>query len=179
MVLNVKYSIDPLSILKKNAIIMEKITNSFAITTIDDYLATVPDDKRLALETLRQIIKEVAPKAEEAISYRMPTFKYHGNLVYFAAFKNHCSLFVGNGSLVDQIKDELKDYSTTKSCIHFTIENPLPAALIKKIVLRRMAQNEEKQRLKYHFILFAVGTILTKCSIKRKHGCVTCKQSLS
>ena len=65
MVLNVKYSIDPLSILKKNAIIMEKITNSFAITTIDDYLATVPDNKRLALETLRQTIKEVTPEAEK------------------------------------------------------------------------------------------------------------------
>ena len=125
--------------------IMEKIAR---FTTIDEYMVTVPDDKRLVLETLRQTIREAAPEAEETISYMMPTFKYHGNLVHFAAFKNHCSFFVGNGSLVGQILDELKGYNTAKSGIHFTVEKPLPAELVKKIVWRRMEENEEKQRLK-------------------------------
>ena len=124
---------------------MEK---SASFTTIDEYMATVPDDKRLVLEILRQTIKEAAPDAEEIISYMMPTFKYHGNLVHFAAFKNHCSFFVGNGSLVDKMKEELKDYNAVKSGIHFTIEKPIPAELVKKIVWRRMEENEEKQRLK-------------------------------
>ena len=124
---------------------MEK---SASFTTIDEYMATVPDDKRLVLEILRQTIKEAAPDAEEVIGYMMPTFKYHGNLVHFAAFKNHCSFFVGNGSLVGQMKDELKDYNAVKSGIHFTVEKPLPAALVKKIVWRRMEENEAKQKLK-------------------------------
>ena len=124
---------------------MEKSAN---FTTIDEYMVTVPDDKRLVLETLRQTIREAAPDAGEVISYMMPTFKYHGNLVHFAAFKNHCSFFVGNGSLVDKMTDELKDYNAVKSGIHFTVEKPLPAELIKKIVWRRMEENEAKQRLK-------------------------------
>jgi uncharacterized protein YdhG (YjbR/CyaY superfamily) len=127
---------------------MEKSNNAVPFTNIDEYLATLPDNKRQVLETLRQTIKEAAPEAEEVISYMMPTFRYNGVLVHFAAFKNHCSFFVGNGSLVSQIKDELKDYTTAKSGIHFTPEKPLPTDLIKKIVWRRMEENEEKLRLK-------------------------------
>ncbi len=127
---------------------MEKTTNGVAYKTIEEYMATVPDDKRLVLEALRQTIKEAAPEAEEAISYMMPTFKYHGNLVYFAAFKNHCTFFVGNGSLVLQLKDELKDYNTAKSGIYFTVKKPLPVELVKKIVWRRMEENEAKQQLR-------------------------------
>ncbi len=114
---------------------------------IDEYLVTVPDDKRLALESLRQIIKEAAPEAEETISYMMPAFKYQGMLVYFAAFKNHCSLFPGASS-VEHFKEELKPYKTSKGTISFTVDNPLPTALVKKIVWRQMEQNEEKQRIK-------------------------------
>ena len=126
---------------------MEKSNNAVPFTNIDEYLATLPDDKRQVLENLRQTIKEAAPKAEEVISYMMPAFKYHGMLVYFAAFKNHFSLFPG-GALVEQFKEELKSFKTSKGTISFTAENPLPTALVKKIVWHLMEQNEEKQRLK-------------------------------
>ena len=126
---------------------MEKATNTVPYKNIDEYLATVPDDKRLVLESLRQTIKEAAPEAEETISYMMPAYKYHGMLVYFAAFKNHCSLFPGS-ALVEHFKEELKPYKTSKGTISFTVDNPLPTALVKKIVRWLMGQNEEKQRIK-------------------------------
>ena len=126
---------------------MEKTTTAVPFTNIDEYLATLPEDKRQVLEALRQTIKEAAPEAEEVISYMMPTFKYHGSLVHFAAFKNHFSLFPG-GALVEQFKESLKSYKTSKGTISFTAENPLATALVKKIVWHLMEQNEEKQRIK-------------------------------
>jgi uncharacterized protein YdhG (YjbR/CyaY superfamily) len=116
----------------------------FPITTIDDYLFQLPENQQLALEELRQVIRDAAPEAEELISYGMPAFKHNGMLVYFAAFKNHCSFFVGNGSLVKEMGDALKGYKTVPSGVHFTPENPLPSALIRDIVLKRMAQNAGK-----------------------------------
>lgn len=126
---------------------MEKSNNVVPFTNIDEYLATLPEDKRHILEALRQTIKEAAPEAEEVISYMMPTFRYHGVLLHFAAFKNHYSLFPG-GTFVGQFKEELKSYKTSKGTISFSFDNPLPTALVKKIVWWRMEQNEEKQRLK-------------------------------
>jgi uncharacterized protein YdhG (YjbR/CyaY superfamily) len=78
----------------------------------------------------------------------MPAFKYHGMLVYFAAFKNHCSLFAANATLIEEMYPELKTYKTSKGTIQFTPEKPLPVALIQKIVLARMKQNEEKAATK-------------------------------
>jgi uncharacterized protein YdhG (YjbR/CyaY superfamily) len=127
---------------------MKKASDTPLPKNIDEYLALLPENTRNALESLRKTIKQAAPEAEEVISYNMPAFKYQGMLVYFAAFKNHCSLFVGNGSLVLSLKNELKDYSTAKSGIHFTPEKPLPEALIKKIVWTRMGQNEEMMAAK-------------------------------
>jgi uncharacterized protein YdhG (YjbR/CyaY superfamily) len=118
------------------------------IKSTDDYLLQLPENQRIALEELRQTIREAAPKAEELISYGMPAFKHHGMLVYFAAFKTHCSFFVGNGSLVKEMGDALKGYETVKSGIHFTADNPLPAELVRTIVLKRMAENEEKTSTK-------------------------------
>ena len=93
------------------------------VKNTNDYLARQSEPVRMALEKLRQTIKEVAPKAEEVISYKMPAFKLHGRiLVYFAASKEHCSLFVGNGTLIQEIKNELKEYETTKGSIHFTVK---------------------------------------------------------
>jgi uncharacterized protein YdhG (YjbR/CyaY superfamily) len=115
---------------------------------INEYLAQFPENVQIALEELRHTIKEIVPQAEEVISYQIPAFKYHGMLVYFAAYKNHCSFFVGNGSLVGKMQDELKAYQTTKSAIHFTVDKPLPNALIEKIVKARMAENEAIQEAK-------------------------------
>lgn len=121
-----------------------KTTDSVPVNNIDEYLSALPENVRNALEALRKTIKEAAPEAEEVISYQIPAFKYHGMLVYFAAYSNHCSFFVGNGSLIASMKEELKAYSTAKSAIHFTVEKPLPVALVQKIVWRRMGENEEK-----------------------------------
>ena len=113
---------------------------------IDEYLATVPEDARSALQKLRKMIKAAAPKAEETISYQIPTFKHEGGLVGFAAFKNHCSFFVMSVSVMNAHRDILKTYDTAKSTIHFTADKPLPAALVKKLVKARMAENEAGRR---------------------------------
>lgn len=119
---------------------MEKLP----IKNIDDYLAYQPEKVREALENLRQIIRDTAPEAEEVISYGIPAFKYHGMLVYFAAYKKHCSLFAGNGALTEQMKEILKSYKTSKGTIQFTVEKPLPDDLVKQIVVTRMKENIEK-----------------------------------
>ena len=112
--------------------------------TIDDYLAGVPKPARTTLEKLRKIIKAAAPKAEETIAWSMPMFKYYGNLVGYAAFKNHCSLFPMGSELIGKMKNELKKYETTKGSIHFQIGKPLPTALIRKIVKARIKENEAR-----------------------------------
>ncbi len=112
--------------------------------TIDEYLRALPEDVRMALEKLYKAIKSAAPDAEEVISYGMPAFKHHGMLVYFAAFKDHCSFFPGSSQIV-QLYDELKSFKTSKGTIQFTIDKPLPVALVKKIVRARMEENEARQ----------------------------------
>lgn len=113
---------------------------------IDEYLLTLPDEVRITLEKLRQTIRQAAPDAEEVISYQMPAFKYHGMLVYFAAFKNHCSFFPGNAGLLETMKDELKDFKTSKGTLQFTVEKPLPVPLVKKIVKARVKENLTHQK---------------------------------
>ncbi len=117
--------------------------------SIDDYLATLPEDKRAALEKLRRIIRTAVPDATEVISYRIPTYKYHGKLlVGFAAFKDHCSFFVMSTNVMRAHAVELKSYDVTKSGIHFPVNKPLPAALVKKLVKARIAENEENSTKK-------------------------------
>jgi uncharacterized protein YdhG (YjbR/CyaY superfamily) len=116
--------------------------------TIDEYLAFQPEKVMEALENLRQIIRETAPEAEEVISYGIPAYKYHGMLVYFAAYKKHCSLFAGNGALTEQMQEQLKAYKTSKGTIQFTVEKPLPDELVREIVKIRMKQNVEKMKNK-------------------------------
>jgi uncharacterized protein YdhG (YjbR/CyaY superfamily) len=110
-------------------------------TTIDGYLAGLPDDQRAALEKLRQTIRSAAPKAEECISYSMPAFRLNGVLVGFAAKQNHCALYPFNGSTVKAFKDELKGFETSMGAIRFQPSKPLPAALVRKIVKARIAEN--------------------------------------
>jgi len=110
--------------------------------TIDDYLAAVSPDKRAALEQLRKSIKAVAPKAEECISYQIPAFRHNGMLVGFGATANHCSFFLMSSSTVEAHKEELKDYDTSKGTIRFQPDKPLPAALVRKLVKARIAEND-------------------------------------
>jgi uncharacterized protein YdhG (YjbR/CyaY superfamily) len=109
---------------------------------VEGYLAVLPKEARVTLEKLRKTIKAAAPKAEEAISYQVPTFKYHGPLVFFAAFKNHCSFYVVSKSIMKTFSRELKPYDTSGTTIHFSAENPLPATLVKRIVKARIEENE-------------------------------------
>jgi len=112
---------------------------------IDSYLANLPEDTRIALQTLRETVKSVAPDAEEVISYAIPAFKYHGMLVGFAAAKNYYGFYPWNGHTVDQFKDDLKGYSVTKGAIHFPMDKPIPVQLVKKIVKERMKENIAKK----------------------------------
>ncbi|HNG44023.1 MAG TPA: DUF1801 domain-containing protein, partial [Cyclobacteriaceae bacterium] len=98
---------------------------------------------REALEKLRAQIKAAAPKAEESISYGMPAYKYKGPLVYFGAFKKHCSFFPGSSTIIANQK-ELKGFTVAKGTIQFTPEKPLPAALVKRIVKERIRENETR-----------------------------------
>jgi uncharacterized protein YdhG (YjbR/CyaY superfamily) len=111
--------------------------------TIDEYLLTVSDEHRAALEKLRKQIRAAAPKAEERISYGVPAFFQNGALVWFAAAKNHCSFFPG-GRAVETHQPELKNYSLSKGTIRFQPDKPLPATLVRRIVKERIAANEMK-----------------------------------
>jgi len=107
--------------------------------TVDEYIARVPDSARGMLEKLRATIRAVVPKdATEVISYRMAAFKTRRILVWYAAFSDHCSLFPG-AAMIEQFKNELKSFRTSKGTIQFTLDKPLPAALIKEIVQARLA----------------------------------------
>jgi uncharacterized protein YdhG (YjbR/CyaY superfamily) len=114
-------------------------------STIDEYLATLADDKRAALENLRRTIKAAAPGAEECISYQMPGFRLHGRmLVWFGAGANHCAFYPGG--IVDAYKSELKAYGTSKGTIRFAPDKPLPASLVRKLVKARIAGNAARER---------------------------------
>jgi uncharacterized protein YdhG (YjbR/CyaY superfamily) len=109
--------------------------------TIDAYLAALSADKRAALERLRQTIRAAAPKAEECISYQLPAFRLNGLLVAFGAKANHCAFYPMSASTVADHQDELKDYDTSKGTIRFQPDHPLPAALVRKLVKARIAEN--------------------------------------
>jgi len=115
--------------------------------SVDQYLARVPEPARSTLQKTREVIRSAAPpEATEAISYGMPAFKYKGSLVYYAAFANHCSLFPGSGAVIAAFKDELKGHHTSKGTIQFPLDKPLPAALVRKIVKARVAEQERKKK---------------------------------
>lgn len=112
--------------------------------TVDEYLADVPEPAQSTLRHIRKVIQSVVPKdTTEVISYRIPMFKYHGMLVGYAAFKKHCSLFPTGSGVLDQLARELAGYRTSKGTIQFPLDEPLPDALVKKIVRARVKENRE------------------------------------
>jgi uncharacterized protein YdhG (YjbR/CyaY superfamily) len=114
---------------------------------VDEYLAGVPEPARSTLNKIRATVRSaVPPEATEGISYRMPGFKYKGALLWYAAFSNHCSLFVLSGTALQAFQDELKDYTLSKGTIRFPVDKPLPAALVKKLVKAKIAQNELRKK---------------------------------
>jgi uncharacterized protein YdhG (YjbR/CyaY superfamily) len=116
---------------------------------VDAYLSSFPQELRMVLENLREAIKAAAPKAEEVISYQIPTYKYHGPLVHFVARASYCSFIAVSKEILEKFRDELESFDTSGTTIHFTVEKPLPATLVKKIVKARVAENEAQAKLKH------------------------------
>jgi uncharacterized protein YdhG (YjbR/CyaY superfamily) len=114
---------------------------------MDEYLDGIPEPARTTLSKIRATIRSAAPpEATEAIAYRMPTFRYKGGLIAFAAFSKHCSLFPMSLAVMEMFKDDLKGFDMSKGTIRFPVNKPPPAALIKKIVKARVAEKERKER---------------------------------
>jgi uncharacterized protein YdhG (YjbR/CyaY superfamily) len=111
--------------------------------TVDAYIAAAPKDVQVKLKALRTAIKEVAPAAEERISYGIPYYGYKGRLAYFAAFKKHIGLYIPT-PVVEEFKRELKEYETAKATIRFPLDKKLPIGLIKKLIKARVKKNEAK-----------------------------------
>lgn len=110
--------------------------------TVNEYLASLPGEVQSRLAVMRQIIREVAPQAEERISYGMPGYFFHGPLVYIGGFKNHVSLFGAGSTLMKKYADKLAPYKTSKGTIQFPLNQPLPKGLIKDFVKDRVKENE-------------------------------------
>lgn len=108
------------------------------MSVIDDYLKTVTPSQRVELERIRKITLELVPNAEETIGYGIPTLKYNKKyLIYFAAFKNHMSVFPGS-ALTAELKEKLSGYTFGKGTIQFTEAKPLPESVIKEIIRSRL-----------------------------------------
>ena len=117
-----------------------------ASKTVEEYLAGVPEPARTTLSKIRAVIRSAVPaEATEVISYGVPTFKYNGPVIWYAAFSNHCSLFP-TAAVIEKFKDELKVYRTSKGTIQFPVDKPLPAFLVKKMVKARLAEIEGKKK---------------------------------
>lgn len=115
--------------------------------TVDEYIALQSTDHQVNLEILRQVIKATVPEAVEVISYQMPAYKFYGMLCFFAVFKDHYSLFV-SPEIKIAFEKELVPYKTTKSAIHFPIENQIPLKLIEDILRFAAVTNKEKEEIK-------------------------------
>lgn len=108
--------------------------------TVEEYIASTPKEVQGKLKELRGVIKKIAPKATERISYGMPFYEYHGRLVYFASMKGYIGLYIPPPIIANHAK-ELQAYATTKSAIHLPLQK-LPTALIQKLIKARIRHNE-------------------------------------
>ena len=114
---------------------------------IDEYISFFPKEIQVKLKEMRATIQKAAPKAEEAISYMIPTFRLHGNLVHFAAFKNHIGFYPGAAG-IEAFQKEFTGYETSKGTVQFPLDKPLPLKLITAITKFRVIQNTEKAEAK-------------------------------
>lgn len=115
--------------------------------SVSEYIATADPRAKKALRDIRKTVRDAAPKAEEVISYQIPGYKYHGMLVFFAAWKNHISLYPAPWS-AESLKKEMAAYEGSKGTIKFPLDKPMPLTLIKKMVKYRVKENEMKAALK-------------------------------
>jgi uncharacterized protein YdhG (YjbR/CyaY superfamily) len=115
-------------------------------TSVEDYLGALPQEQRAALEKLRKTIRAAAPQATEKISYAMPAFEQDGRfLVSYAAFKDHCSLYPASAAVMEALGDELGPYFSGKGTLRFRADEPIPAALVRKIVRVRLQENAARR----------------------------------
>ena len=126
---------------------MEKETKKKGVATIDEYIAGFPKDIQEILERLRVTIRKAAPEAEETINYAIPTFTLNGNLVHFAAAKNHIGFYPAPSG-IEAFKEELSVYEGAKGSIKFPLDKSLPLSLVSKIVKFRVKENVEKAKAK-------------------------------
>jgi uncharacterized protein YdhG (YjbR/CyaY superfamily) len=117
------------------------------LNEIDKYIAGFPNDVQQILNKVRATIRESAPEAEETINYGIPTFTLKGNLVHFAAFKNHIG-FYPTPSGIEKFKKELSVYEGAKGSVKFPLDKPIPYALISTIVKFRVKENLERAETK-------------------------------
>ena len=115
------------------------------IATIDDYIRQFSAEIQALLNTLRATIRQAAPEASEKISYRSPTFHYHGNLVHFAAFARHIGFYPG-ASGIAAFRDQFGQYPHAKGSVQFPLGEPLPLGLVAQIVKFRVRETDEKAR---------------------------------
>lgn len=121
--------------------------NRAGFNSIDEYIATFPADIQKILQEIRATIKAAAPEAEEKISYQMPTFFLNGNLVYFAAFKNHIG-FYPTPTGIEAFAQDLSQYKSAKGSVQFPLDKPMPLDLFARIVRYRVAENLKKAATK-------------------------------
>ena len=117
------------------------------IATVEEYIEGFPEDVQEILQKVRSTIKTAAPAAAEVISYQIPTFVLHGNLIHYAGYKNHIGLYPGP-SVIANFKDELSEYKQAKGTVQFPLHRPIPYTLIKKITAFSVKKNLEKNRSK-------------------------------
>jgi len=113
------------------------------INSVDEYILQFPNEVQEILQELRRLVKDTAPEAEEKSSYQMPTYYLHGNLVHFAAYKNHIG-FYPTPTAIEAFKKELSNYKGAKGSVQFPINKPMPFDLIRKIVEFRVSENKRK-----------------------------------
>lgn len=116
-------------------------------TSIDNYISTFPEDIQVILEEIQATIQAATPDAIEKISYQMPTFYQHGNLVHFAAYKNHIGLYPTPDGIT-AFEDEFSIYKSAKGTAQFPLDKPMPLGLIGEIVKFRVAENLKKAQEK-------------------------------
>ena len=114
---------------------------------IDAYIGRFPTEVQEILQEMRRTIREAAPEAREKISYQMPTFDLHGNLVHFAAYKNHIG-FYPTPSGIEAFASELSPYESSKGAVKFPIDHPMPLELVGRIVRFRVEENQKKAEAK-------------------------------
>lgn len=113
--------------------------------TIDEHIAQFPAETQILLQKVREVIRSVAPDAVEAISYGIPTYKLHGNLVHFAGYAHHIGFYPGSEA-IEVFKEELEDFKTSKGTIQFPLDKPIPFDLIKKITEYRVQKSQKPRK---------------------------------